>query len=360
MNITFLIGNGFDLACGLRTAYTNFVDYYLMVPSKNLNIELFKKKIEKDLKTWADAEYAFGQYTRIYSPERVANFQECRDDFIMQLVEYLGKQERRIDGKFIEAAQSDFLNGLVKFDNSLTDDSTETFINLYNNCGIDERTINVITFNYTNVFEKLIKAVSSQDESEIMSFTPLLNGTRSSDVLGDFIHIHGKRSNPPVIFGVDNESQIANEELKAMPKFVRSMIKPELNNGLHKNLVRRCLKILDNSSIICIYGMSIGLTDTFWWNVIVEWLHADSLHQLIYYAWLPSCIKDSAGNYLNSLEDCREYLYEKLLLSDDDAILFRDRIHIEVNLDLFGVEKTIKPTIVKQYLIEEMSANERL
>ena len=310
MFFSFLIGNGFDLACGLKTSYTEFLEYYVNEPNKNDNIKFFKNNIARDISTWADAEYAFGQYTKKYSSGEVAIFQECRDDFITQLVEYLGKQERRIDGMLIEAAQSDFLNGLVKFDNSLTDDSTETLINLYDNSDFDERIINVITFNYTNVFEKLIEAVNIQDESDIMSFTPLLNGNHSTDVLGDFIHIHGKRSKPPVIFGVDNESQIANEELKAMSKFARSMIKPELNNGLHKNLVRRCLKILDNSTIICIYGMSIGLTDTFWWKVIVEWLQADSLHQLIYYAWLPSCIKDSAGNYLECVS---KFIYSGIM-----------------------------------------------
>jgi len=347
MNVTFLIGNGFDLACGLKTTYSNFVDYYLTVPSKSKEIELFKEKIQKDLKTWADAEYAFGQYTKRYSVEGAAVFQECRDDFIKQLVEYLGTQEKLINDKLIEVAESDFLNGLVRFDNSLTDDSTERLIDLYNSSGVDERIINVVTFNYTNVFERLIKTVSARRDA--LSYTPLLNGAMSSDIFGELIYIHGKRSNPPVIFGVDNQSQIANEEFKVEPKFVRSMIKPELNNGLHKNLVRKCLEVIDRSTIICIYGMSIGLTDTYWWKVLVNWLHYDIQNQLIYYAWLPSCIKDSAGNYINSLEDCRDYLYDKLLLSDEDALLFPDRIHIEVNLDLFGVEKTIKPIIESQF-----------
>lgn len=350
-----MIGNGFDLACGLKTAYANFVDYYLSVPSESTNINIFKEKMKKDLKTWADAEYAFGQYTKNYRLEEVVAYQECRDDFIKQLVQYLGKQESRIDDNLIEAAESDFLNGLVKFDNSLTDDSIESLIDLYNSTDSDMRTINVVNFNYTNVFERLIKAVDNRTEA--LNYTTLLNGAQSNDILGDIIYIHGKRNKPPVIFGVDNKSQIANEDLKAVPKFIRSMIKLELNNALRKKLVQKCLKIIDNSTIICIFGMSIGLTDTYWWEIIVEWLHANSLHQLIYYAWLPSCIKDSAGNYMNSLEDCREYLYEKLFLAENDAIQLRAQIHIEVNLDLFGVEKNIRPIIERQFKLDEFSTN---
>ena len=29
MNVTYLIGNGFDIACGLKTRYVDFVNEYL-------------------------------------------------------------------------------------------------------------------------------------------------------------------------------------------------------------------------------------------------------------------------------------------------------------------------------------------
>ena len=42
MNITFLVGNGFDLSAGLRTAYRDFYDWYCAQPSGNLDIQMFK------------------------------------------------------------------------------------------------------------------------------------------------------------------------------------------------------------------------------------------------------------------------------------------------------------------------------
>ena len=41
MNITFLIGNGFDLNLGLKTTYHNFLDYYYLkiIDDDNDNIK---------------------------------------------------------------------------------------------------------------------------------------------------------------------------------------------------------------------------------------------------------------------------------------------------------------------------------
>ncbi|MPN40045.1 hypothetical protein SDC9_187580 [bioreactor metagenome] len=157
--------------------------------------------------------------------------------------------------------------------------------------------------------------------------------------------MHGKRIKSPIIFGVDNEDQIANKELFHDPMFELSMLKPKINEELNKKKTQQCMDLIEKSSIVCIYGMSIGLTDTTWWKAIVAWLKKDRSHCLIYHAWSKTCVRDSAGNYLESLQLCRVNLYEKLLLSKDDFVLLRDQIHIEVNYDLFGVGKTIRPVI---------------
>ena len=44
MNITFLIGNGFDRNLGLATSYSEFVDYYKKLPSSTETILKFKER----------------------------------------------------------------------------------------------------------------------------------------------------------------------------------------------------------------------------------------------------------------------------------------------------------------------------
>lgn len=61
MNITFLIGNGFDLNIGLATTYSAFLEEYAKPSDKDNDLlKYFKQKILKDAKMWSNAEMAFG------------------------------------------------------------------------------------------------------------------------------------------------------------------------------------------------------------------------------------------------------------------------------------------------------------
>ena len=65
MKILYLIGNGLDLAQGLKTRYSDFYDKY----SQAVDIEIspaalkLRKEIGKDYQTWADLELSLGKYT---------------------------------------------------------------------------------------------------------------------------------------------------------------------------------------------------------------------------------------------------------------------------------------------------------
>ena len=48
MNVTFLIGNGFDLACGMKTRYSDVYERYIKTPSATPIIEQFKDDLIKE------------------------------------------------------------------------------------------------------------------------------------------------------------------------------------------------------------------------------------------------------------------------------------------------------------------------
>ncbi|MDD4312530.1 MAG: AbiH family protein, partial [Eubacteriales bacterium] len=306
MNVTFFIGNGFDLACGLNTSYTDFLSYYLNVKNKSDNIKFFKDNIAQNLNTWADAEFAFGQYTERYRVDDVMAFRECYDDFINHLSAYLGEQEKRINVQNLpREAFSAFEHGLLYFDYYLPEESKEKLIDLYNHSLIDERVFNILTFNYTNLFGKLYYGIQDKEITGIPS--TLLNGKDCLNFLNSIVYVHGDRRNPPLVFGVDNESQVANKDLLALPRFSRSIIKPDGNKQIRNRVVKACSETIEKSLIICVYGMSIGVTDTIWWKRILEWLKENPSHQLVQFAHAPNCIKDSVGSYADALDDYREH-----------------------------------------------------
>ena len=95
MNITFLVGNGFDLACGLKTKYTDVYEKYCVTESSNENIENFKKNILKDgYKNWTDFEMALPRFGKELND--FDKFSECLHDFAQFLEEYLEEEEKKI------------------------------------------------------------------------------------------------------------------------------------------------------------------------------------------------------------------------------------------------------------------------
>ena len=64
MNITFMIGNGFDVGLGLPSKYIDFFQTYVQ-DSKNKppEIKQLSERIHANHKTWADFETQMGQYT---------------------------------------------------------------------------------------------------------------------------------------------------------------------------------------------------------------------------------------------------------------------------------------------------------
>lgn len=105
MNITFLMGNGFDIGLGLKTSYEDFYPHYCEVqPTDNDNIQAFKKLLRnrnlgevKNIINWADFEKAFGQHSSSFKIEEKDVYMERFEDFVRQFNAYLEEEEKRVD-----------------------------------------------------------------------------------------------------------------------------------------------------------------------------------------------------------------------------------------------------------------------
>ena len=105
MNITFMLGNGFDIGIGLKTGYESFYKEYCKVTGKeNTNITEFKKMLSKrqedEVKKvidWADFEKAFGQHSVDFTIEEKREYIERFEDFVATFNEYLEDEEKWAD-----------------------------------------------------------------------------------------------------------------------------------------------------------------------------------------------------------------------------------------------------------------------
>ena len=99
MNITFMVGNGFDIAAGVDTSYRSFYKWYCAQPSAMPHIEKFKSQIKEDIdsggKYWSDFEVGLGRYTSEFSLETAGLFLDCYEDAQQKIAEYLTNISKR-------------------------------------------------------------------------------------------------------------------------------------------------------------------------------------------------------------------------------------------------------------------------
>ncbi|MDE6472538.1 MAG: bacteriophage abortive infection AbiH family protein [Clostridia bacterium] len=260
MRTTFLLGNGFDINLGLETSFRKFYDYYLKRDNNNNVIKKFKDDLSENLENWSDLEIALGEYSKNFNKKSEQDFIDLLIDIQDNLAEYLDKQDS--DFVLSDSDKKKALDDLINYDVYLTARERKTFLE-YRNLG--ENRISIITFNYTKTFEKIyewkgtLKAVGSRQ----------IGSGYYKELLEYFEHIHGTTTNN-MIMGVNDSSQILNDELKDSINTLRSFVKTEMNFNAGTLRDDSCASAIDKADIICVFGMSFGETDKFWWLKVGE------------------------------------------------------------------------------------------
>jgi len=337
MDITFLIGNGFDLSVGLKTRYTDFYPYYFyQAESPNAPVDVFKESIGKDLITWADAEVALGECTGKYTLKQAQNFRDCCDDFLSKLSAYLILQEKKFTDINKESVKRCFLKGLTEFQSFLFDQQTAAIDRLLNAHASEGYTYHFINFNYTHCFDKCLEMLGPKGTK--------LSGQIYCKKIGELIHIHGAVGDHGhgMIMGVNDKSQVKNKAILNKCELMLTIIKPMANENNHLDYFQRCLNAIDSSSIICVFGMSLGKTDNTWWKQIGRNLQEHPDRQLILFQQRNGYRPWIFADYLIAERETQDLFFKNADIAKADRDSLRNRIHIVVNVDLFGGEEIIK------------------
>ena len=280
MNVTFLIGNGFDLNLGLKTKYGDFIKTYCAENDKDSDlIKAFKKNIHKNPDLWASAELAFGQYTTDFSGDNAAiEFSQCYDDFRIKLADYLTNEERSFS---IDESKNKFGKALIKWSESFRAETRAQIAEASKNC-VDGIYYNFITYNYTDVLDQYVQyAKVNADLGE-----RIVHNTRYKNQIGSIIHVHGT-VNKDMVMGVDNISQIKKPEIfeNVEAEYLDDIIKVNNNRMCEENTDVRAHNMLKGSDFLYIYGMSLGETDATWWSRICEIMKNKKNLLLIIYSY---------------------------------------------------------------------------
>lgn len=332
MNITFLVGNGFDISAGIDTSYQAFYKWYCAQPSSTDVIEKFKQEIKDDIdnggRTWADFEIGLGKYTRNFSHENVDEFFECYEDAHESIIIYL--EEKKNQFNIDNTSEEDITrlqDGIIHFYQELSPQDNVLFRNLLNADAHNNTVFNFLSFNYTDVLDKCIEKISSSPLKQWEH-----SGTnRKAYVKSNVLHIHGTSNEYPVL-GVNDKLQIANQELLSEPQFCDVMIKPQSVTSIGQLWHTDADKLIENSQIICIWGMSLGSSDSLWWNRINKWLKANSNRHLVVF-WYT---KDMPNNrsilkYNRVVSQIKNIMTSYSGFSDNENEIIRKRTHVVIN-----------------------------
>lgn len=332
MQITFLVGNGFDIASGIDTSYRAFYRWYCAKKSNIAHIQKFRKEIKDDVKNggenWADFEIGLGQYTENFTPSNVNEFFDCYEDAHEQIVQFLKEQRAKFEEKKLTDMQIDlFADDLLHFHQDLFPQERMTFTKLLNADNANNTVVQILSFNYTNILDLVVERISRKPLKE----WSYCGNKRAFTVSPKVIHIHGTSKQYPIL-GVNDASQIANQELLRVRNFSEIMIKPKSVKAVGQLWHTEGEALISSSDIVCVFGMSLGESDAKWWGKLLQWLKEGPQRHLILY-WHTN-ISPNGISVLKELEQQRiakETFFKYSSLTEKERISVEPRVHVVLN-----------------------------
>lgn len=330
MNITFLIGNGFDLNIGLDTRYTDFLNEYREEKSpEGTVLSYFKTSVLKDSFLWSNAEEAFGIATKQFKLDgyNAEDYCNCHEDFCNSLAKYLFKQERRLAYTSLnDIIATTFAKSILSYKNGFRTDEKNTLIQNEKRYG-DGLKFNFINFNYT---ETLDSCVSALNEKPHLLGRRNFNGALYQNNIGEILHVHGT-IHKDMVLGVNDISQISDSTLfnGYDIEFINEIIKQRTNESNEENTDNRVYELLQASDVIYIYGMSTGITDKLWWERICDIMSKKkTLHLIIHKFEAPEdgLIRRRFRLYV---KEKRQEFVSYCKLDDSIKTEIQERIHID-------------------------------
>lgn len=326
MNISFLIGNGFDLNCGLRTSYRDIYEQYIKKSSGNSQVlSKFKKDLWNDIENWGDFEVAMANHMKEYYSEE--DFLECLRDFVDFTVEYLLKEQNALinisDPKICSVISKEMVKSFTEFYTGVT--------HTLDGLNADHEAFNAIVFNYTSVFDRMYELCYER-----------------YPYLDKLIHIHGRLEDDDVVMGMDNIDQINTIWYSLSRKGKRAFIKSEFNKQYDIKRLTDAENIISDSNIICVYGMTLGESDLRWRNQILEWLQADPNAHLFFYRHSCSMLpRMRAEQKMDKEEDEKINLLASWGITGDEVDKYFDQIHIPCCKNIFNIKEVAEKEALK-------------
>lgn len=320
MRILYLIGNGFDLAYGLKTKYTDFYEKFVEPSAEDSeDVKKLKNNIGDNYSTWADLEKAIGEYASGYNSSVL--FEETfyyLKDSLQKYISEIDKSFNPTDSQISYARNSIMHPELQLEEADLS--PYQSFISsvLPYSPGIN---IDVVTLNYSRTFEKIFGnnyTKSLSNDYRIMSLR----------------HLHGVIDDT-IIMGVNDPSQIDNPSFRENEDLMGIVVKPEVNDAMRNLSNSRVEELIKNANVIVLFGVSLGKTDSKWWDLIGQQYARDSFRLMYFYYTddgIPINRKEMTGRLYRK---CVHSIIDKFSIPEELVKSIDPKTSIAINKPLF-------------------------
>ena len=333
MNITFLLGNGFDMNFGLETSYKSFYNYLKKSKIRNKLIENILSDTECEL--WSDLELGLGNYlSNINTESEIEDFWDEKETVENLLVDYLTLENDKFEITDEKAIANTFNQNVVNFHKEFNRKEHDHYDEMITE--FEFLKYQFITYNYTDIIDTIISSVLNQINP--FSKHKYKSALVREDTLCNALHIHGTLDEG-IVLALNDTSQINNDKLQDNDDLKRFMIKSQINEEDGNLLTDDALRIIENSLYICIFGMSIGDTDNMWWQAIINWLIQDEDRRIVFFVKDNTKIAKSKAAKMKFNRDKRKVLSQHSVeLSNEDYEKIESQVIVILNSDIFDLE----------------------
>ena len=335
MGTTFLIGNGFDLNCGLHSSFKDICEKYITMSENDTEcIRSFKNSIKLDIDSWGNFEMQMAAYAHTIDDGQ--KYIDCLRDFRKHMEiclqnEVLNFTQNKLSKNYSKVLY--YLGDFLKYDTYVFPSAMKSkLINIFS----AKESLNVISFNYTDVFDFLLKEID--EEGLIKEYYGKIEKP---------VHIHGRLSpagvKSNVTLGVDNVKQLEGVTFELTDEIKRTIIKPFFNMKSDPQKQKKVSDIIMESSVLCIYGMSLGDSDLSWKKIIKQWLmDLDTPHYLIWFDYSLSKMNIDMDQAIGREENARIEKLKHLGLNEIEIAACKDRIFIPIGQNLINIGDEFK------------------
>ena len=268
MNILYLIGNGFDVAQGLKTRYPDFYRSYKQSSPVNEEERRIIVSIDNSIEQWSDLEKALGLFTK--EVNSIDGFITAYESLSSKLSKYLMEQDEMFLPKNIERYREELANPFE----DLSYPETKSFYDFVSSFE-EKASVDVISFNYTNAFERAIGY-------EYQAITLKGPYFQKGICLNKVYKIHGSLQGT-IVMGVNDAGQIANDVFAKNQDVCDALVKPQTNSVIGLGFDVLSAEMISVADLIIVYGMSIGETDRVWWQRVAERMASPNVRMIVFY-----------------------------------------------------------------------------